>query len=187
MATTYTVTTTFSANTTAIASEVNQNFTDVLTALNSFDATNLTGTIALARISDLTSTQMASAFFKDEDDMSSNLDTAVASQQSVKAYADTVAAAAMTPTSYAGEESVTHANGQIVKSGHKADSGSATTTVTFAVAFPNGIVSAMVVGVETSSGSVAFIDDAGGISTTTIVMRRSGSLAGGFYWEAKGW
>lgn len=86
---TYTVTTSFSANTTAIASEVNQNFTDVLTALNALDAANLTGTIALARISNLTSSQMAAAFFKDEDDMASDSATAVSSQQASKAYSDT--------------------------------------------------------------------------------------------------
>ena len=85
---TYTVTNSFTAGTTAIASEVNQNFTDVLTALNAIDAANLTGTISLARISNLTSTQMASAFFKDEDDMASNSATAVSSQQAIKAYID---------------------------------------------------------------------------------------------------
>jgi len=89
MATTYTVTNSFSAGTTAVASEVNQNFTDVLTALNSFDITNCTGTIALARISNLTSSQMAAAFFKDEDDMASDSATAVSSQQAIKAYVDT--------------------------------------------------------------------------------------------------
>jgi len=89
MATTYTVTSSFAADTTALASEVNQNFTDVLTALNSFDAANLTGTISLARISDLTATQMASTFFLDEDAMTSNSATAVSSQQAIKAYADT--------------------------------------------------------------------------------------------------
>lgn len=101
---TYTVTTSFSANTTAIASEVNQNFTDVLTALNALDAANLTGTIALARISNLTSSQMAAAFFKDEDDMASNSATAVASQQSLKKYVDdqidtTVGSGAFNPLS----------------------------------------------------------------------------------------
>lgn len=90
---TYTVTNSFSADTTAIASQVNQNFTDVLEALNSFDAANLTGTISLARISNLTSTQMASAFFKDEDDMASNSATAVSSQQALKAYVDAQIAA----------------------------------------------------------------------------------------------
>jgi len=87
MATTYTVTTSFTADTTAVASEVNQNFTDVLTALNALDASNLaSGTVAVARISNLTSTQMASTYFLDEDDMASDSATAVASQQSLAAY-----------------------------------------------------------------------------------------------------
>ncbi len=94
MATTYTVTNTFVTSTTAVASEVNQNFTDVLAALNSLDAGNLgSGTITLARISGLTSTQMSASYFLDEDDMSSNSATAVASQQSLKAYVDTQDAA----------------------------------------------------------------------------------------------
>jgi len=90
MATTYTVTYPFSADTTAVATEVNQNFTDVLTALNDFDASNCddTKTLPLGCISNLTSAQMASTFFKDEDDMASNSATAVASQQSIKAYVD---------------------------------------------------------------------------------------------------
>lgn len=100
MATTYTVTSSFAADTTALASEVNQNFTDVLTALNSFDAANLTGTIALARISDLTATQMASTFFLDEDAMTSNSATAVSSQQAIKAYV-TAQIAAQGDTRYA--------------------------------------------------------------------------------------
>ena len=147
MPTTYSVTTSFSANTTAIASEVNQNFTDVLTALNSFDATNLTGTIALARISDLTSTQMSSAFFKDQDDMTSNSATAVASQQSVKAYVDAAPSTAMTPTSYAAEESITFANGFIMKQGTISVSANGNSTVTFGGVgtenpFPTAIVNA---------------------------------------------
>jgi hypothetical protein len=96
MATTYTVTNSFSADTTAVASEVNQNFTDVLTALNSFDATNLTGTIALARISNLTSTQMAATYFLDEDAMGSDSATAVCSQQSIVAYVAARVAALVT-------------------------------------------------------------------------------------------
>lgn len=95
---TYTVDNTFTADTTAIASEVNQNFTNVLDALNSFDAANLTGTISLARISDLTATQMASTFFLDEDNMASNSATAVSSQQAIKAYADTKEATIVTQT-----------------------------------------------------------------------------------------
>lgn len=60
---TYTVTNTFTADTTAVASEVNQNFTDVLTALNDFDASNIddTTTVPLGSISGLTVTQLAAA------------------------------------------------------------------------------------------------------------------------------
>lgn len=89
MGTTYTVTHDFTADTTAVADHVDANFTDILTAINALDAGNLaSGTVAVARISNLTSTQMASAFFKDEDAMTSDSATAVASQQSVKAYVD---------------------------------------------------------------------------------------------------
>ena len=146
---TYTVTTSFSANTTAIASEVNQNFTDVLTALNALDAANLTGTIALARISNLTSSQMAAAFFKDEDDMASDSATAVASQQSVKAHVTASSTDGYTPTSYAGEESMTYPNGFIMKQGLKTLDGN-TTTVTFAAAFPTACTRVMLTGTDTS-------------------------------------
>jgi len=97
MATTYTVTNTFTINTTAVASEANQNFTDVLTALNSFDASNCdsTTTLPLGCITGLTSTQCAAAFFKDEDDMASDSATAVSSQQAIKAHVTTQIAAAV--------------------------------------------------------------------------------------------
>ena len=102
---TYTVTNSFSADTTAVASQVNQNFTDVLTALNSFDAANLTGTISLARISNLTSTQMASTYFLDEDNMTSNSATAVSSQQAIVAYI----AAIVTYSAYTANDSEANA------------------------------------------------------------------------------
>lgn len=87
MTTTYTVTNIMVADETALAAEVNTNFTDVLTALNAFDAGNLaSGTVPLARITGLTTTQLAAAAFKDEDDMASDSATAMASQQSIKAH-----------------------------------------------------------------------------------------------------
>jgi len=68
----------------------------VLTALNSFDASNLgSGSVPLARISGLTSSQMAATYFLDEDDMASDSATAVSSQQAVKAYVTTSIAAAV--------------------------------------------------------------------------------------------
>jgi len=145
---TYTVTNTFSANTTAVASQVNQNFTDVLTALNAFDAANLTtGTLSVSRIANLTSVQMATTFFLDEDDMASDSATAVASQQSIKAYVGdqidaTVGSGTMSPLSYVGGESVTFPNGLVIKFGRVAG-GSATITVTFGSAFPNSCIMVM--------------------------------------------
>lgn len=142
MATTYTVTKSFSSGATAVASEVNQNFTDILTALNSFDITNTTGTLALARISSLTSSQMSSAFFKDEDNMASNSATAVASQQSVKAHVAASSADGYTPTSYAGEESITFPNGFIMKQGTATSINTGDTTVEFDDDFPSAITNA---------------------------------------------
>lgn len=87
MATVYTVTHDFDVDTFAVADYVDANFTDILTAINALDAGNLaSGTVALARISGLTSTQCAAAFFKDEDDMASDSATAVSSQQAIKAH-----------------------------------------------------------------------------------------------------
>lgn len=91
MATTYTVANSFSADTTAVASEVNQNFTDVLTALNSYDASNLSsGTVPSARISSLTTTQIAAAtlVIESEGIGSNDNDTTWPTSAAVKDYVD---------------------------------------------------------------------------------------------------
>ncbi len=96
MATTYTVTTSFTADTTAVASEVNQNFTDVLTALNAYDASNLSsGTVPVARISGLTVTQLAATtiVLEAEGIDSSDNDTSWPTTAAVKDYVDTQDAA----------------------------------------------------------------------------------------------
>ncbi len=74
-----------------LATHINSEVDAILVALNDFDASNCkkSGTsIPLANITNLTSTQMAAAFFKDEDDMASNSATAVSSQQAIKAFVD---------------------------------------------------------------------------------------------------
>jgi hypothetical protein len=90
MATTYTVDNTFTAGTTAVASEVNANFTNLLNALNlNLDASNLsTGTIALARISGLTTSQFAANVIDTDDALSADSDTRIASQSATKSYVD---------------------------------------------------------------------------------------------------
>ena len=72
----------------------------------------------------------------DQDDMSSNSATSVATQQSIKAYVDTSKTSSFTPSTYAGEESVTLPNGLIMKFGTVTSNGNVQ-SFTFATAFPN--------------------------------------------------
>ena len=91
----------------------------------------------------------------DEDDMVSNSDTALATQQSIKAYVD----GGFTPSTYAGEESVTLPNGLIMKMG--VTSGLQTQSplvVTFAEEFPNGIIIAQATATNTSAGNGSIYD-----------------------------
>lgn len=95
---TYTVTNTFTSGTTAVASEVNQNFTDVLTALNAFDASNCSsGTLPLARISGLTVSQLAAATLVTEAEGidSNDSDTKIATCAAVKDDVDSAVSAAI--------------------------------------------------------------------------------------------
>lgn len=69
----------------------------------------------------------------DEDDMSSDSSTALATQQSIKAYVD--GGGGFSPSTYAGEESVTLPNGLIMKWGTMAPV-TGTNTITFSTAFP---------------------------------------------------
>jgi len=77
----------------------------------------------------------------DEDDMNSNSDTELATQQSIKKYVDDlfqvdgVAGASFD----SGSESITFPNGLIIKQGKKAYTG-ISTTVTFETAFPSQII-----------------------------------------------
>ena len=69
----------------------------------------------------------------DEDDMTSDSATALATQQSIKAYVDTTTA--FTPSTYIGGESVTLPNGLIMKFGTVTSNGGVQ-SFTFATAFP---------------------------------------------------
>jgi len=73
----------------------------------------------------------------DEDNMVSDSATALATQQSIKAYVDSLATSAITTSGT--QHSITLANGLIIKFGTYSQAGNATTTVTFAAAFPNAI------------------------------------------------
>ena len=91
----------FTAGTNAVASEVNQNFTDIETELNAFptDGTLSDGAVSTtAKLANsiITTAKFASTAFYDTDAMTQDSATACASQQSIKAYVDT-SVAAVTP------------------------------------------------------------------------------------------
>lgn len=71
----------------------------------------------------------------DEDNMSSDSNTSIATQQSIKAYVDNSSTDGFTPTSYNNEESVTFPNGLIMKWGSVDISANSTSTVTFGASF----------------------------------------------------
>jgi len=90
----------------------------------------------------------------------------------------------MTPSTYAGEESVTYPNGEIVKRGYKAKTG-ASDTITFAVAFPNGVVAGFLTSQHTAS--VGWESVITTLNTTTLIISWGAGALTGAYWEAKGW
>jgi hypothetical protein len=86
----------------------------------------------------------------DEDDMSSDSDTAIATQQSIKAYVDS--APNFTPSTYAGGESVTFPNGLIIKFGTVTATANGNTTVNYDADFLSGVVSAQLTIQEDNNG-----------------------------------
>jgi hypothetical protein len=178
VSTTYTVTNTFTAGTTAVASEVNQNFTDLLTALNAFDASNLSSsTVALARISGLTTGQFATNVVDTDGTLAANSDTRMGSQKAIKTYVDaSVGSPNWTPSSYAAEESVTFPNGLIFKQGTE----SAVGAISFAAAFGTAC---QIVIVQPIANTYLYVS-AKSASGFTVA---SGGSASGFYWLAWGY
>jgi len=118
---------------------------------------------------------------KDEDDMTSDSATHLATQQSIKAYVDAAPAAQMTPSTYAGEESVTLPNGLIMKMGYKTS-----TTVTFGAAFPTGVISVNVTGAVANGTGKPDDLSISGVSTTGFTIYKNGTYDG-YYWMALGY
>jgi hypothetical protein len=85
----------------------------------------------------------------DEDTMSSNSATSLATQQSIKAYVDS-STPTFVPASYAGEESVTLPNGLIMKFGYKATVAT-NDSISFSVAFPTVCVNVSATTAEANS------------------------------------
>ncbi len=112
-------------------------------------------------------TAISGTAFLDEDDMSSDSATKVASQQSVKAFGTWVPAVTGVGAGYAGEESITFPNGLIFKHGRVASVGAnSQVDVTYGTAFPNAVISTA----ATFDSDTTTLDDPVGAT------RKSGSL-----------
>lgn len=121
----------------------------------------------------------------DNDDLSTASAITLATDQSIKAYVDATAGG-FTPSTYAGEESVTLPNGMIMKTGIVTASISGT-SVSFGVAFPNGVVSALACpnnGANLTQGT-GYSGKAAVDSLTTSGMNVS--CDGSAYWQAIGY
>ena len=156
-------------------------------------ASTLTGAVSCASSLDVTgnidptSYETTNGGFLDEDDMSSDSATKVASQQSIKAAIDAVDSADdFTPTSYAGENSITLPNGMVMKFGHEAGVVGA---VSFATetgsAFSTAVVSITLGNVHNSAAGITTIVE-GSISKTGFTLIENGNQ-GGCYWMAIGY
>ena len=114
----------------------------------------------------------------DEDDMTSNSATALATQQSIKAYVD--GGGGFSPSAYAGEESVTFPNGLIMKCGTATSTLDTGETFYFDTAFPTACVSVTTGGMVSADLSK---------SASGFTVNRFDTLNGSisFFWQAIGY
>jgi hypothetical protein len=120
----------------------------------------------------------------DEDTMSSDSATAIATQQSIKAYVDS--APNFTPSTYAGEESVTLPNGFIIKQGNELSiPAGSSLTVTFGTAFPTSCVN--VQATMNSSASSTNGIYASTLTASSFRIHNAHSAARNAFWMAIGY
>ena len=112
----------------------------------------------------------------DENDMSSDSDTSLATQQSIKAYVDTTAGPTVgfTPTSYTGGETTTLPNGLIMKFGTITATANSATSVNFGEGF-SAVVSAQVTFLEDNNTDRKPVK-IGSLGTSTLTIRNTNSV-----------
>ena len=123
----------------------------------------------------------------DEDNMATNSATALATQQSIKAYVDS-SAQTFVPASYAGEESVTLPNGLIMKFGLLTGVSTTGTTFSFGSAFPTAVISATATGNTTNTITISsnYAGKCAVSNVTTSGMKVWGEPGSSAYWTAIG-
>lgn len=120
----------------------------------------------------------------DEDNMSSNSATSLATQQSIKAYVDS--GGGFSPSTYAGGETTTLPNGMIFKAGQVSVAANTAETITFGAAFPNGIVSVVATTVEDTNNDRNTVK-IGTQSASSFTLRNTAGLTLDFNWIAIGY
>ena len=91
------------------------------------------------------------------------------------------------PSTYTGQESVTFPNGMIMKMGEVSSSASST-TITFASAFPNSVVSVIASSIKAGAANNDSDANISSVSTTGFTVTRVTTTGGhtGIYWQAIG-
>ena len=121
----------------------------------------------------------------DEDDMASDSNTAIATQQSIKAYVDDSSTDGFSPTIYASEESVTLPNGLIMKFGTVTASLNAVTTVTFGSAFTDTVNAQLTI--ENNSSADRYAMKINSLSVSALDIRNTSSTNLTVHWMAIGY
>jgi len=142
--------------------------------------------VTTAKIADANVTFAKLTDVIDDDTMATASDTTLATSESIKAYVDATSTGGFTPSTYAGEESVTLPNGLIMKFG-TVTAGINGTLVSFASAFPTAAIWASAcpnspdnLTVSTGYSGKASVDS---LSTSGVNVSCNGSA----YWQAIGY
>jgi len=122
----------------------------------------------------------------DDDTMAAATDSTLATSESIKAYVD--GGGGFTPSTYAGEESVTLPNGLIMKFGLATAAANTTTTVTFDTNLDvfSDTVNAQLT-LKSPGTSDLFSVKVESLSNTTLVLRNTQGNAQDVYWQVIGY
>ena len=124
----------------------------------------------------------------DEDDMSTDSATSLATQQSIKAYVDTTAGPTVgfTPTSYTGGESVALPNGLVMKFGIFSNTTDGDKTVNFGTSFNTAVICAQATAIANSHETISCTIVGTPSLGSMVVGIKDGNADTGFYWLAIG-
>jgi len=129
----------------------------------------------------------------DDDTMATATDTTLATSESIKAYVDastqSFTPSTLTPSTYAGEESVTLPNGLIMKFG-KATGTSGDVTIAYGTPFPNAVLSIILTNIDSGnaeSAGTANYHVKTGYTTSQFECYINSLADGGTFWQAIGY